>query len=76
MLRPVLFASLLFLSGCIGTIIGTTVDAAIEVAKVPFKVGGAVVDVVTGDDDNDFAESKKSEKTNNTEYRKEDYGLD
>ncbi|MGF1642645.1 MAG: hypothetical protein ACFCUJ_03315 [Thiotrichales bacterium] len=38
-------------AGCVGTIIGATVDTAIEVAKVPFKVGGAVVDVVAGDDD-------------------------
>lgn len=40
-------------SGCVGTIIGATADAAIEVAKVPFKVGGAVIDVATGDDDDD-----------------------
>lgn len=39
------------LSACVSTIIGTTVDATIEVAKTPFKVGGAVIDVVTGDDD-------------------------
>ncbi len=38
-------------SGCIGTVVGQTTSAAIEVAKVPFKVGGAVVDVATGDDD-------------------------
>ncbi|NVK29970.1 MAG: hypothetical protein HWE20_03115 [Gammaproteobacteria bacterium] len=36
-------------SGCAGMIIGETTSAALEVAKVPFKVGGAVVDVVTGD---------------------------
>lgn len=42
------------LSGCIvGTVVGTTVDVAVEVAKVPFKVGAAVVDVATGDDDDD-----------------------
>lgn len=39
------------LSGCLGTIVGTTVDVAVEAAKVPFKVGGAVVDVATGSDD-------------------------
>ncbi len=38
-------------AGCVGAVIGATTDAAIEVAKVPFKVGGAVVDVATGDDD-------------------------
>jgi hypothetical protein len=46
--------ALLALSGCqacIGQAIETTTDAAIAVAKVPFKVGGAVVDVATGDDD-------------------------
>ena len=38
------------LSGCVAQVIGATTDAAIEVAKVPFKVGGAVVDVVAGDE--------------------------
>ena len=38
-------------SGCVGTVIGAASDAVIEVAKVPFKVGGAVVDVVSGDED-------------------------
>ncbi|MEM7082448.1 MAG: NF038104 family lipoprotein [Pseudomonadota bacterium] len=40
-------------SGCVGMVVGQTADAAIEVAKVPFKVGGAVIDVATGDDDDD-----------------------
>ncbi len=40
-------------TGCVGTVVGAATDAAIEVAKVPFKVGGAVVDVATGDDDED-----------------------
>ncbi len=39
--------------GCIGQAIETTTDAVIAVGKVPFKVGGAVVDVVTGDEDDD-----------------------
>lgn len=46
-------------SGCIGTIIGQTADAAIEVGKIPFKVGAAVVDVATGDDDKDAEKDKK-----------------
>ena len=46
-------AAALFLSGCVGTVIGATTDAVIEVAKVPFKVGGAVIDVATGEDDGD-----------------------
>lgn len=39
------------LSACVSTVVGTVVDTTIEVVKVPFKVGGAVIDVVTGDDD-------------------------
>ena len=42
--------------GCVGAVIGATTDVVIEVAKVPFKVGGAVVDVATGDDDEDKEE--------------------
>jgi len=45
-----LFVVFGLLSGCVGTVIGTAVDVAVEVVKVPFKVGGAVIDVVTGDD--------------------------
>lgn len=41
------------LSGCLGTVVGTAVDVTLEVAKVPFKVAGAVVDVATPDDDDD-----------------------
>lgn len=39
------------LSGCIGAAIGVVVDTTIAVAKIPFKVGAAVVDVATGDDE-------------------------
>ena len=39
------------LSGCLGTVVGVVVDTTIEVVKIPFKVGAAVVDVVTDDDD-------------------------
>ena len=39
------------LSACVGTIIETATDATLAVAKAPFKVGGAIVDVVDGDDD-------------------------
>ena len=38
--------------------IGAATDAAIEVGKVPFKVGGAVVDVVS--DDGDKKKNKKN----------------
>lgn len=39
------------LTGCLGTVVGTAVDVTLEVAKVPFKVAGAAVDVATGDDE-------------------------
>ena len=47
------------MSGCIGTAIEATTDAAIAVGKIPFKVGGAVVDVASGDDDEDVKEDKR-----------------
>jgi hypothetical protein len=37
------------LSACIGTVVGVVVDTAIEVVKVPFKVGRAVIDVAIPD---------------------------
>ena len=43
----------LMLCACLGTVVGTAVDVTLEVAKVPFKVAGAVVDVATDDDDED-----------------------
>lgn len=48
------------LSGCIGTVVGAVVDTTIEVVKIPFKVVGAAVDVVTGDDLTDLNESAAS----------------
>ena len=47
-----LFTAVL-LSRCVGTIVGAAVDTTIEVAKVPFKVAGAAIDVVTPDNDDD-----------------------
>lgn len=41
------------LSSCLGTVVGSVVDVTLEVAKVPFKVAGAAIDVVTPDDDDD-----------------------
>lgn len=52
-----LLTACITLQGCVGMIVGTAVDVAIEVVKVPFKVGGAVIDVATGGDD----EKKKPE---------------
>ena len=43
----------LLLQSCAGTVVGTAVDVTIEVVKIPFKVGGAIIDGVTGDDDDD-----------------------
>jgi hypothetical protein len=42
---------MLSLSSCVGLVVGAVVDTTIEVAKVPFKVAGAAVDVIVPDDD-------------------------
>ena len=50
-----LVIALLMLQGCaamvVGTAVGVATTVAIETAKVPFKVTGAVIDVATDDDD-------------------------
>lgn len=46
------------LNSCIGTVDGAAVDTTIEVAKVPFKVAGAAVDVLVPDDDDDEADGE------------------
>ena len=48
---PLLTLLSISLSGCLGTVVGTAVDLSLEVAKVPFKVAGAVIDVAVADDD-------------------------
>lgn len=56
MIKPwILIAVLspLALQGCVGTLVGAVVDTTIEVAKVPFKVGKAVVDVASSDEKKD-----------------------
>ena len=63
-IRLLIAMTLLALTGCASTVIGTATDAAIAVAKVPFKVGGAVVDVVTHDD--------KDKKQDKDEDKKKD----
>ena len=49
--------SIFLLQGCAamvaGAVVGTVATVAVEVVKVPFKVGGAVVDVVTDDEDDE-----------------------
>ncbi|MBT3531634.1 MAG: hypothetical protein HOF74_07825 [Gammaproteobacteria bacterium] len=49
----IVFISLLCLASgsCVGTIVGVAVDTTIEVAKVPFKVVGAAVDLAVPDDE-------------------------
>lgn len=46
-----MIACTLFLFSCVGTVVGAAVDTTIEVAKVPFKVVGAAVDLALPDDD-------------------------
>ena len=38
------------LAGCVSTIVDATTDAAIAVVKIPFKIGGAAVDMMKGKD--------------------------
>jgi len=48
---------LLMLQGCtsliVGAAVGTVTTLAVETAKVPFKVAGAAIDVVTDDEHED-----------------------
>jgi len=53
MCSGLLLCACLLLTGCLGTVVGTAVDVTLEVAKVPFKVAGAVVDVATPDADDE-----------------------
>ena len=46
-------AFFLSLQSCVGIIVGTAVDTTIEVAKVPFKVVSAAVNLDDDDDDDD-----------------------
>lgn len=64
----------LSLQACLGSIIGTTADVAIEVIKVPFKVGGAVIDVVTGDELTDSS-VKSKEPRSDAAYTLENQGI-
>lgn len=55
----------LMLQGCaamvVGTAVGVVATVAVETAKVPFKVTGAVIDVVSDDDDEEDDEEEKDE---------------
>ncbi|MEO6022141.1 MAG: hypothetical protein ABIP64_03320 [Burkholderiales bacterium] len=46
----IMFMLSLSLSGCLGLIVGSAIDIGLEVAKVPFKVANAAVNVVSSDD--------------------------
>ena len=46
-----LFLMLGPIAGCAGAIVEQTSDVVIAVAKIPFKVGEAIVDLVVGADD-------------------------
>ena len=54
-MNKILLLLVLFsLNSClVGSVVGTAVDVTTEVVKVPFKVAGAVVDGVTGSDEED-----------------------
>lgn len=49
----VLVALCLLLFSCVGAVVGAVVDTTIEVAKVPFKVAEAALDLAVPDDDDD-----------------------
>ena len=44
----------LSLSACAGAVVGAAVDTTIEVAKVPFKVAAAAIDLLIPDADREF----------------------
>ena len=50
----------LALSGCVGTIVDATTDAAIAVVKIPFKIGGAAVDMMKGKDPDEVGSSSRA----------------
>lgn len=53
-LRSIMVAALcVLLFSCVGAVVGAAVDTTIEVAKVPFKVVGAAVDLAVPDGDDD-----------------------
>lgn len=48
-----LVVACMLLLSCVGAVVGAAVDTTIEVAKVPFKVVGAAVDLAIPDEDDD-----------------------
>jgi len=57
--KTVLLIALLQTSACVGTLIDVTTDVAIGVAKVPFKVAGAAIDLAMPDDDKQDDKAKR-----------------
>jgi len=53
-----LCVAVLGLQGCVGTIVDATTDAAIEVIKIPFKIGGAAVEMAKGTDPDEVNEDE------------------
>ncbi|PJA32447.1 MAG: hypothetical protein CO187_03920 [Zetaproteobacteria bacterium CG_4_9_14_3_um_filter_53_7] len=58
-----LLAVLLSLSGCITTVGGAAVDVTTAVVKLPFQVGGAVVDAVSSDDEEEAEPEEQAQVT-------------
>ena len=52
-------AVVLMLQGCVSTVVGAVVDTAIEVVKVPFKVGGAIIDAASDSEEEKKAKLEK-----------------
>ena len=51
-----LLLAVMIVQGCttlVGSTVGMATTVAVEVAKVPFKVAGAAIDVATDDEDED-----------------------
>jgi hypothetical protein len=43
-------------TGCTGALVANATDTAIAIAKIPFKVGGAVVDLIIEEEESDTEE--------------------
>tara|TARA_B100000902_G_C26928556_1_gene725210 strand:+ start:66 stop:251 length:186 start_codon:yes stop_codon:yes gene_type:complete len=58
-MKPLIYVVCIFLSpalfsSCIvATVVGTTVDTTLEVAKVPFKVASTAVELATSEEDDE-----------------------
>jgi len=61
MRKLICLLAILFVTGCVGTVVGTATDLVIETVKIPFKVGKAIVDVASDDDSSDTDSHDKSD---------------